>query len=50
MSNQRLTPLGHRHVEAFCLMHYACDCGHHEVIWNSRDGVTPFTAPCPSCG
>ncbi|MGK2829189.1 hypothetical protein ACSI5F_03670 [Ralstonia pseudosolanacearum] len=49
-SEQRLTERGHRHVEAFCLMHYACKCGHHEVIWNSRDGVTAFTAPCPSCG
>lgn len=47
---QRLTERGHQHHEAFCLMHYACNCGHHEVIWNSRDGVTAFTAPCPSCG
>lgn len=49
-TEQRLTARGHRHVEAFCLMHYACKCGHHEVIWNSRDGVTAFSAPCPSCG
>lgn len=25
-------------------------CGHREVIWNSRDGVVPFGATCPSCG
>lgn len=35
--------------EAFCLMWYACKCGHQERIWNSRDGVTPFSLPCPSC-
>lgn len=42
---------GYRHLEAYCLMFYRCTkCGHTEVIWNSRDGVTPFAAPCPSCG
>lgn len=25
-------------------------CGHFEIIWNSRDGVTPFGTTCPSCG
>lgn len=40
----------YQHAEAFCLMNYACDCGHREVIWNSRDGVTPFGLACPSCG
>jgi hypothetical protein len=25
-------------------------CGHREVFWNSRDGVTPFGMCCPSCG
>lgn len=25
-------------------------CGHRERIWNSRDGVVPFGASCPSCG
>ncbi|MCG5072233.1 hypothetical protein [Paraburkholderia tagetis] len=44
-----LTPYGHRHTEAFCLMWYACECGHREQIWNSRDGVTPFGCACPSC-
>jgi hypothetical protein len=43
-------PPKYQHVEAFCLMHYACKCGHQEVMWNSRDGVTPFTTRCPSCG
>lgn len=40
----------HQHKEAFHLMNYRCKCGHQEVIWNERDGVTPFTIPCPSCG
>lgn len=42
--------MSHSHVEAFMLMTYACECGHREVIWNSRDGVTPFGSVCPSCG
>ena len=42
-------PNGHKHSEAFCLMWYACKCGHRERIWNSRDGVTPFGFVCPSC-
>lgn len=49
----RLTPRGHAHAEAFCLMWYQCRnrlCGHRERIWNSRDGVTPFGMGCPSCG
>lgn len=25
-------------------------CGHKEIYWNSRDGVTPFGKMCPSCG
>ena len=41
---------GHLHGEAFMLMAYACKCGHREMIWNSRDGVTPFGSSCPSCG
>ena len=41
---------GHQHGEAFCLMTYVCCCGHREVYWNSRDGVTPFCTGCPSCG
>jgi len=33
----------YRHGEAFCLMTYRADDRHlEEVIWNSRDGVTPF--------
>lgn len=39
------------HPEAFCLMNYQCEeCGHREVLWNSRDGVTPFVIPCGKCG
>lgn len=44
------TQRGHSHGEAFMLMTYACECGHRETIWNSRDGVTPFCMNCPSCG
>ncbi len=41
----------YQHREAFALMWYACACGHHERIWNSRDGVTPFGGVlCTSCG
>jgi hypothetical protein len=40
----------YNHGEAFCLMWYACECGHRERAWNSRDGVTPFGLGCPSCG
>lgn len=32
----------YEHAEAFCLMIYVADDGEREVIWNSRDGVTPF--------
>jgi len=32
----------HQHPEAFCLMTYKDTAGNCEVIWNSRDGVTPF--------
>jgi hypothetical protein len=47
----QLTARGHKHGEAFMLMRYACkSCAHAETIWNSRDGVTPFGARCPSCG
>ena len=47
----RKTSRGHQHAEAFCLMRYECrDCEHREIIWNSRDGVTPFTTTCPVCG
>lgn len=32
----------YQHLEAFCLMKYRDAGGHEEIIWNSRDGVTPF--------
>jgi len=48
--NQHLTSRGHHHMEAFCFMTYACEkCQHRERIWNSRDGVTPFSMTCPEC-
>lgn len=41
----------YKHAEAFCLMHYQCEsCGHKQIIWNARDGVTPFTTSCEKCG
>ena len=41
----------YKHVEAYCLMWYACErCGRKERLWNSRDGVTPFSIGCPDCG
>ncbi len=41
---------GDRHVEAFCLMLYGCEgCGYRETLWNTRDGVTPFTVGCRKC-
>lgn len=34
---------GYQHPEAYCLMTYRSQDGSvEEVIWNSRDGVTPF--------
>lgn len=54
------------HGEAYMLMTYRCDgmagglaaaagrerrgCGASEVVWNSRDGVTPFMIGCRHCG
>ena len=32
----------YNHPEAFCLMTYRDAAGNREIIWNSRDGVTPF--------
>lgn len=35
---------------AYCLMIYKCShCKHMEILWNSRDGVTPFTVDCRCC-
>lgn len=34
-------------IEAYKLMTYQCEkCGVEEIIWNSRDGVTPFMVRC----
>lgn len=39
------------HAEAFCLMQYKCKaCGLTEMLYNSRDGVTPFIIRCVCCG
>lgn len=36
----------YRHPEAFCLMQYKDEVtGEIEIVWNSRDGVTPFMIP-----
>ena len=42
----------YNHGEAFKVMEYECDdCGQSEMIWNSRDGVTPmFLSSCLTCG
>jgi hypothetical protein len=38
----------YRHPEAYCLMQYQDQVtGEIEVIWNSRDGVTPFVVESP---
>lgn len=38
------------HKEAHCIMEYRCKgCGNIEMIWNSRDGVTPFIVMCLRC-
>lgn len=40
----------YEHAEAYCLMKYKCEkCGTVEVLWNSRDGVTPFIINCEKC-
>lgn len=37
------TRRGHQHPEAFALMQYTSkSSGITEIVWNSRDGVTPF--------
>ena len=42
---------GFQHREAFCVMEYWCKtCVKSEMIWNSRDGVTPFVIHCSTCG
>lgn len=39
-----------RHAEAFAIMHYRCEgCGKIEMLWNSRDGVTPFMVASQCC-
>jgi len=32
----------HVHGEAFAVMKYRSEDGEEELLWNSRDGVTPF--------
>ncbi len=39
-----------RQKEGFCLMLYKCEgCEAIEVLWNSRDKVTPFMITCRYC-
>lgn len=41
----------YNHAEAYCLMTYQCSkCKCAERLWNSRDGVTPFSINCKKCG
>lgn len=37
------------HAEAYHLMKYVCGNGHSEIVWNSRDGVTPLAITCQTC-
>ena len=40
----------HQHKEAFNQMLYICqECGFLEILWNSRNGVTPFGISCRHC-
>lgn len=40
----------HQYPERFALMHYRCDsCRGLELVWNSRNGVSPFSIPCARC-
>lgn len=40
----------YNHKEAFCVMQYRCQvCRFLEILWNSRDGVTPFVISCVAC-
>lgn len=41
----------YNHKEAYCLMQYHCEeCSALEVLYNARDGVTPFIIECNVCG
>lgn len=43
IANIKKTEHGHKHAEAFHLMLYRSEDGMEtEILWNSRDGVTPF--------
>ena len=36
--------------KAFHVMQYECEkCKKTEILWNSRDGVTPFAVSCRAC-
>lgn len=40
------------HAEAYKRMNYRCQiCGKNQLVWNSRDGVSPFNIGClaPTC-
>lgn len=51
MSESASDKAGHKHPEAHCLMQYQCEsCKDIEIIWNSRNGVTPFIVRCRKCG
>ncbi|MCK4957813.1 MAG: hypothetical protein KAT00_00400 [Planctomycetes bacterium] len=40
-------PTTHKYAEAWKIMHYVCEvCGHHEILYNGRNGVTPFMIGC----
>lgn len=50
MTHREIRGRIHVHNEAFMLMAYTCEaCKMRDVIYNARDGVTPFAVPCRMC-
>ncbi len=50
VSGNRPTPNKHKYLEAFCIMVYQHDkCKSVDHLYNTRDGVTPFTIVCRKC-
>lgn len=50
MSQQEITQSELTQAEAFCVMECQCEkCKKVELLWNSRDGVTPFIISSGCC-
>ncbi|MCP4256855.1 MAG: hypothetical protein GY774_04910 [Planctomycetes bacterium] len=39
-----------KYKDAYCIIWFACGCGHQERVWNSRDGIISDSIICSSCG